>query len=272
MDPASAPPRVLVFAGLDPSGGAGLQADIEAVASMGCRAAPVATAVTVQDTRDVLALEPLPPKLVAAQARAVLDDLPVAAIKIGLLGSAAIAAVVREILLERPGLPVVLDPIVAAGGGRLLADDAQVEALRDLLAHVTLVTPNGIEVRHLARSEADDPTDCALILQQLGAPWVLVTGGHDPGDEVVNRLFGPDGAREIRRWPRLDATYHGSGCTLASACAGLLAGGRDVASAVASAQRYTWEALRHGSGPGRGQHLPDRLFWTDPYERPEGGS
>ncbi len=260
--PARPQPVVVTFSGHDPTGGAGVQADIEALASFGCHAAPVVTAITVQDTRDVRRVVPLDPELVAEPARAVLDDLPVAGFKIGLLGSAGVAGAIRGLLDAHPGLPVVLDPVTAAGGGTPLAGEAQVEAMRALLPRVTLLTPNGVEARRLAGH--DDLDACARQLREDGCTWVLVTGGHESGGEVVNRLYGPAGLADSRSWPRLPHVYHGSGCTLAAAAAGLLAHGRPVVEAVAEAQRYTWATLRHATHPGHGQHLPERLYWAPP--------
>lgn len=257
-------PVVMTFSGHDPSGGAGLQADIEALASVGCRAATVATALTVQDTVNVRRVLPLDPDLVADQARTVLDDLPVAAFKIGLLGNTAVAAAIAGVLREHPRVPVVLDPVLAAGGGAALADDALLTAIRDLLARVTLATPNGVEARRLAGDPAAGLAVCARTLIGHGCRWVLVTGGHEPDSGVINRLFDAEGLQDSTTWPRLEATYHGSGCTLAAAAAGLLARGLTVREAVQGAQEYTWHALNHGYRPGRGQHLPQRFYWAAP--------
>jgi hydroxymethylpyrimidine/phosphomethylpyrimidine kinase len=251
---------VLAFSGHDPSGGAGLQADVEALAGVGCRALTVATALTVQDSRDVQRVAPVDPGLVEAQARTVLADLPVTAFKIGLLGSAAVAEVVDGVLRDHPDLPVVLDPITAAGGGTALAGDTLVEAMRRLLQRTTLVTPNSPEARRLAGR--DDLPDCAAELRRLGCPWVLISGTHEAGDEVVHRLFGPESLESEITCPRLPHVYHGSGCTLAAATAGLLARGLTMPDAVGAAQRYTLATLRHATRPGRGQHLPDRFFWA----------
>lgn len=256
------PPAVLTFSGHDPSGGAGLQADIEALAGVGCRTLSVATALTVQDTRDVERVESIDPGLVEAQARAVLADLPVAAFKIGLLGSAAVADAVAAVLSDHPEQPVVLDPITAAGGGTPLAGESLMVAMRGLLRRITLVTPNSVEARQLAQH--DDLAVCARELQALGCPWVLITGTHEDEHEVVNRLYGPDAFADRFACPRLPHDYHGSGCTLAAATAGLLARGLTVPEAVATAQRFTLESLRHATRPGGGQHLPDRFFWAPP--------
>ncbi len=260
--PGGPPPAVLAFSGHDPGGGAGLQADIEALAGVGCRALTVATALTVQDTRDVRRVEPVDPELVEAQARAVLADMPVAAFKIGLLGSAEGAEAVAAVLRDHPDTPVVLDPITAAGGGTPLAGEALVAAMRGLLQRITLATPNSPEARRLAGR--DDLAASAAELQRLGCPWVLVTGTHESGDTITHRLHGPRGFSSRDTCPRLPHVYHGSGCTLAAAAAGLLARGYAVPDAVAAAQRYTWSALEHAARPGHGQHLPDRFFWAAP--------
>lgn len=255
-------PVVMVFAGNDPTGGAGIQADIEAIASMGCQAAPVITALTVQDTRDVMSVWPTPSALVIEQARAVLEDMPVAAIKIGLLGSVANVEAIHTLLTDYPHVPVVLDPVLAAGGGSELSDDELIDAMISLLLpQTTVLTPNSQEARRLAM-EADTLDACGQELLSMGCEWVLITGTHEPGDTVNNALYGNMRCLERFSWERLPHSYHGSGCTLASAIAGLLAQGLEPFTALHEAQEYTWEALQHGYRAGMGQHLPNRMFWA----------
>ncbi len=255
-------PIVMTFSGHDPSGGAGIQADIESLASIGCRAAPVITALTVQDTRDVLAATPLNADQVTAQARAVLADLPIAAFKIGMLGSAANAAAIHAIVQDYPDLPLVLDPVLASGGGTALGSDGLLEALRTLLLPcTTLLTPNSYEARTLA-AYGESLDDCALDLLEQGADYVLVTGTHEDTTHVINTLYHEQQLLESFSWERLPHSYHGSGCTLAAAIAGLLAHGLDPFQAVHEAQEFTWNALKAGDRPGKGQYLPDRLFWS----------
>jgi hydroxymethylpyrimidine/phosphomethylpyrimidine kinase len=257
-------PSVLVFAGLDPTGGAGLQADIETVASMGCHAAPVATALTVQDTSDVQACYPVDALTLIEQARAVLEDLPIAACKIGLVASVAAAEAIHSILVDYPALPVVLDPVLASGEGSPLAGDDVQHALLSLLVPLaTVITPNSREARALA-PEADTLDAAGHALLAHGCQLVLITGTHEEGPKVVNRLFGNLRRLEAFEWERLPESYHGSGCTLASAIAGLLAQGQEPFSAIRQAQEYTWEALRHGYRVGSGQLVPNRLFWAGP--------
>ena len=260
---ANSPVRVvMVFAGTDPSGGAGVQADVETLASMGCHAAPVVTAVTVQDTVDIKRFEPMDPALVIEQARAVLEDLPVAAIKIGMIGSVEIAEVIHTILLDYPDIPVVLDPVVAAGGGGMLADDEMLDAMVNLLfPYVTVLTPNSQEARAFAQ-EADNLDACAQELLENGCEYVLITGTHESTPTVINNLYSEQQLVESFNWERLPYSYHGSGCTLSVAIAGLLAQGLDPANAIYEAQEYTWEALNHGYRIGMGQAIPNRLFWA----------
>jgi hydroxymethylpyrimidine/phosphomethylpyrimidine kinase len=255
-------PVVMVFAGNDPTGGAGIQADIEAIASMGCQAAPVITALTVQDTRDVMSVWPVPTSLVIEQARAVLEDMPVAAIKIGLIGSVENAEAIHTLLTDYPNVPVILDPVLKAGGGSELSDDVLIDAMCNLLLpQTTVLTPNAPEARRLA-PEADTLDACGQELLSMGCEWVLITGTHEPGDTVDNVLYGNLRRLESFSWERLPNSYHGSGCTLASAIAGLLAQGLEPFTALHEAQEYTWEALQYGYRTGMGQLLPNRLFWA----------
>jgi len=259
---SSSPPIVLSFAASDPSSGAGLQADVLTLASLGCHPASVLTALTVQDTRGVESLLAIEPAWIERQARRLLDDLPVAACKLGVLGSAANAAIVAAVLGERAAVPVVLDPVLASGRGDPLADAQTVRALRSSLFPLTTVlTPNSLEARRLAGAGPDaDLEECARQLIEAGCRYVLVTGTHEAGAQVVNTLYNARGVVREDRWQRLPGSYHGSGCTLASALAAFLARGADVASAAREAQDYTWRALAAGYRPGKGQLLPDRFF------------
>jgi hydroxymethylpyrimidine/phosphomethylpyrimidine kinase len=260
------PPIVLTFAASDPSGGAGLQADILTLASMGCHPLSVVTGITVQDTVGVTGLLTLDPEWVVDQARALLEDMPVDAFKIGVLGSADVVTAIAEILSDYPDVPVVLDPVLASGRGDELATDQTLAAMRELLLpQATIVTPNTMEARRLVDADDDDTpslAECAAKIVELGAEYVLVTGTHEATPQVVNTLYGKDGVVRTDTWTRLPGSYHGSGCTLASAVAALLANGLDLADAVREAQDYTWNALKKAYRPGMGQFLPDRLFWA----------
>jgi hydroxymethylpyrimidine/phosphomethylpyrimidine kinase len=254
---------VLIIAGNDPTGGAGITADIESVISQGCFAFPVITCVTVQDTCNVVSINPLEPELVLEQARTVLEDLSVNAIKIGLLGSEENVEAVHELLADYPDVKVVLDPILSAGGGQSLASEGIIEAIKELLLpYTTVLTPNTVEALQLIPG-ADGIQAAALALQELGCEYVLVTGTHENSPNVINRLFGQQQELQKYSWERLPHVYHGSGCTLSSALAGLLAQGLDILEAVEQAQQFTWHSLKYGGRLGMGQYHPNRLFWAD---------
>lgn len=266
MRNGSPPPVVLAISGNDPSGGAGIQADIEAIVSMGCHAAPVITALTVQDTRNATRVVPTDPALVVEQAEVVLADMQVAAIKLGLLPNAAVAGAVAELLSRHPGIPVVLDPVLIAGGGAQLAEDEVVQVMRTQLVPLALVvTPNSDEARSLA-PDAGSLDECALALVALGARFVLLKGAHEDTPAVFNRLFDHNGLVERFEWARLPGSFHGSGCTLASALAGLIARGTEPGSATHQAQQFVHDALVHGYRVGRGQPVPNRMFWAGQRE------
>jgi len=260
------PPIVLTFAASDPSGGAGLQADILTLASMGCHPLSVITAITVQDTLGVEGMQALDAEWVADQARCLLEDMPVDAFKIGVLGSVEIIAAIAEIISDYPDVPLILDPVLASGRGDELATDEMLSAMRELLLpQATIVTPNSLEARRLAEVDDDDELPlaaCAAKIVELGAEFVLVTGTHEATPQVVNTLYGKDGVVRTDAWARLPGSYHGSGCTLASAIAAMLANGLELPEAVREAQDYTWHALKKAYRPGMGQFLPDRLFWA----------
>jgi hydroxymethylpyrimidine/phosphomethylpyrimidine kinase len=263
---SESPPVVLTFAASDPSGGAGLQADLLTLASMGCHPLSVVTALTVQDTLGVEGVLPIDSEWVTDQARCLLEDMPVDAIKIGVLGSVENIAAIAEIVSDYPDVPLVLDPVLASGRGDELASDEMASVIRELLLpQTTILTPNSIEARRLA--EYDDEPEatldrCGDRLVRLGCEYVLITGTHEATPQVVNTLYGKDGVVRADSWTRLPGGYHGSGCTLASAIAAMLANGLSAADAVREAQEYTWKTLQKAYRPGMGQFLPDRLFWA----------
>jgi len=271
------PPIVLVFAATDPSGGAGLQADIMTLSSMGCHPLSVVTAITIQDTTGVDDLSAIDAEWVADQARCVLEDMPVAAFKIGLLGNLEQVAAIAEVVSDYPEVPLVLDPVLASGRGDELVTEEMVVALRELLIpQTTILTPNSLEARRLAAGESEegeglDLAECARRIIATGCEYVLVTGAHENTTQVVNTLYGQNGVVRSDSWQRLPGSYHGSGCTLASAIAATIANGLEVSEAVKDAQEYTWQALKGAFRPGMGQHIPDRLFWAREDE-PGGGS
>ena len=272
------PPIVLVFAATDPSGGAGLQADIMTLTSMGCHPLSVVTAVTIQDTMGVDDVSPIDAEWVADQARCVLEDMPVAAFKVGLLGNLEQVAAIAEVVSDYPEVPLVLDPVLASGRGDELVTEEMVGALRELLIpQTTILTPNSLEVRRLAAEEGEESdgpalAECARRIITSGCEYVLVTGTHENTVQVVNTLYAQSGVVRSDSWQRLPGSYHGSGCTLASAIAATIANGLEVSDAVKDAQEYTWQTLKAAFRPGMGQHIPDRLFWAREEERAASGS
>ena len=251
-------PLVLAVGGHDPSGGAGIQADIETLAANGCRALSVVTALTTQNTCGVSRVLPQPAEQVVEQIRLLLEESPVAAIKVGMLGAGTTARALAGLLGGCPDIPVVLDPVLAAGSGGALAEqDLMPALLEDLLPCCTLITPNSEEARRL--SGRQDLADCAARLIQQGCASVLITGTHELEEQVTNRLYSLGGPLAAWDWPRLEGSYHGSGCTLAAAVAAGLGHGLSVPEAAALAQQFTWDALANALSTGRCQHTPDRF-------------
>ncbi len=269
-----APPIVMVFSATDPTGGAGMQADIMTLASMGCHPVSVITAITIQDTTGVDDMQPVDGEWIADQARAVLEDIPVAAFKVGVLGSVEAVAAVAEVVSDYPEVPLILDPVLASGRGDELATENIIAAIRELLIpQTTVLTPNSLEARRLAAddgNEQDDPdiAECTRRLLATGCEYVLVTGTHENTAEVVNTLYSSDGVVRNDAWPRLPGSYHGSGCTLASALAATIANGLEIPEAVRDAQEYTWQTLKNAFRAGMGQYIPDRLFWAREEDSP----
>jgi len=263
------PPVVLTFAATDPSSGAGLQADILTLASIGCHPISVVTAITVQDTLGVDNVMVFDAEWVNEQARAVLEDMEVEAFKIGMLGSIENIAVIAEIVADYPDIPLLIDPILSSGRGDELANDEMQEAMADLLfPQATLLTPNSLEARRFAFADESEEIEhmsldeSAKRLLSMGSEYVLITGTHERTTEVINTLYGDNGLIRSYSWERLPGSYHGSGCTLTSAIAACLAHGLSMEEAIQEAQEYTWQTLKGAFRPGMGQYIPDRLFWA----------
>lgn len=256
-------PRILIVAGSDSSGGAGIQADIKTVTMLGAYAATAITAVTVQDTTGVHGVHPIPAAIIAAQMRAVIDDIGIDAVKLGMLGSAAVIAAVADVL-RTVRVPIVLDPVMVAKGGASLLDEDAVAGLMALLPQSAIVTPNTPELAALTGVEIEDEGDAVLAAQELiglGARAVLAKGGHLAGDEVVDWLVTRNGHTRFAS-PRVDSRHtHGTGCTLASAIAVRLGRGEPLVDAVAGARIYVGNAIAHAPGFGAG-HGPLGFNWN----------
>jgi len=255
--------RVLILAGSDSGGGAGIQADIKAVTMMGGFAATAITAITVQNTLGVHGVHPLPLELIAAQARAVLEDIGTDAVKTGMLGSVEVVETVAA-LLDEADAPAVVDPVMVAKGGHPLLPDAAVEAVKRLMIpRAALLPPNAPEAEALtglAVRDIDGQRRAGEALLAMGARAVLMKGGHVDGPTVIDLLMTADGETVLEA-ERIDTRHtHGTGCTLASACAAGLALGRPLEVAVAEAWAYVGEAIRRAPGLGGG-HGPLDHGW-----------
>ena len=249
--------RILIIAGSDSGGGAGIQADIKTVTMLGGHAMTAVTAITAQNTSGVSAVHPVPAEMILAQIDSVVADIGVDAVKIGMIGSAfaagQVAARLDRLKAEQPGIPIVFDPVMVATSGAALADDATVAAFGKLMDVATLATPNLPELKRLTSEE--DPVAAALHLVGEHGCAVLIKGGHDEGDALADALIETD---NMTSWQgqRIDTTStHGTGCTLASAIAFFLAGGATLADAIARAREFVRVALHdapelgQGSGP-----------------------
>ncbi len=263
------PPCVMTFAATDPSSGAGLQADILALSSIGCHPVSVVTGVTVQDTVGVQGVMALDADWVNDQARTILEDVKVSAFKLGLIGSVENVAVIAEIMADYPDVPLLIDPVLTSGRGDDLSSEEMQAAMCELLfPQATLITPNSLEARRLAFYEEGDEVkhtaleECANRLLGMGSEYVLITGTHERSSDVVNSLYNADGLVRDYHWERLPGSYHGSGCTLTSAIAACLAHGLTIEESLQEAQEYTWQTLKNGFRPGMGQLIPDRFFWA----------
>lgn len=248
-------PRVLIIAGSDSGGGAGIQADIKTVTMLGGHAMTAITAITAQNTLGVCGVHPVPVEFVIAQIDAVTADIGVDAVKIGMIGSAAIANAVAERLERMGDVPIVFDPVMVASSGAALADDPTIDAFDRLMALSTLTTPNLPELAVLAGMPVgteDEVLRAALSLDGRYDGAILVKGGHRAGDTVEDML-ADSGA--VRRWaaPRIDTRHnHGTGCTLASAVAAGLGEGVPLIDAIGRAREYVRAALLAAPGFGSG--------------------
>ena len=279
------PPCVMCLSAGDATAGGGLAADILTLASMGCHPLPVQTAALVRDTRGIDEVWPVEPELLSLQARAVLEDVPVAAFKLGFCGSVENVAVIAEILADYPDVPLVVEPGLHAAALLGEAGEEIAAALADLiLPQTTLLVADRHELCRLAGvvdvapdddgdegdegDEADEAEDDPGIDEALarllggGTEFILLTGGGEHGPQVVNTLFGHEGVVRTDAWPRLPGRHLGAGTTLTAAAVAAIAHGMALPEAVREAQEFTQQALRHAYRAGMGRALPDRFFWA----------
>ncbi|OUR84196.1 bifunctional hydroxymethylpyrimidine kinase/phosphomethylpyrimidine kinase [Cycloclasticus sp. 46_120_T64] len=252
-------PIVLSISGHDPSGGAGIQADIETLNALGCWPCSIISCLTVQDSSSVQRLIPLAADDMIEQAEVLFNDLPIAAIKIGLCGSLAAVTAIEQVLRTQPNIPVIFDPVLACGDGRSLASNSLIDSIKQrLIPLTTVLTPNSLEAAKLCQ-QTNSSAQMAKQLLQLGADYVLITGGHQSGEQVNNQLFHQQGLVNACQWPRQTGEFHGTGCTLASAIAAFIALGKPISEAVEQAQAYTNTAIKRAQHLGQGQAFLSRL-------------
>ena len=250
---------VLSLAGHDPSGGAGIQADIETIASFRAIPATVVTSLTAQNTKLFHGHYPQSPDDFTAQVQLVLDDMAVAGCKIGALGDAKLVDATARLITDK-NFPIVLDPVLCSTTGYNFADhDLSKQIATKLLPITTVVTPNLSEAKQL--SGESNLRLIAKKLLQYGCQAVLITDVYDTDDKIVNHLYHGDEFDEFV-WQRLPGYYHGSGCTLSSAIATLLAKGNCLNVAIQQAQQYTWKTLQHALQIGEKQRHPNRFYWN----------
>lgn len=252
-------PVVLVMAGHDPSGGAGIQADIEAIASNGCHAATVITCLTTQNTREFKESISVNADSFLEQVAYIQDDMTVKACKIGVIADLGVLSAIEKVLQSMGPVPVVLDPVINAGTGQKINTEDIYSALHEkLMPFATVITPNSLEAREL--TGIDDLDRAAEELIRRGCQNVLITGAHEQNDTVINTFYRAGHKPEPFSWKRLPGRHHGSGCTLSSSIAALLARGASVDQAVSAGQEYTWHTLKHAMSLGKNQFHPNRFY------------
>jgi len=261
-------PAVLTIAGSDSGGGAGIQADIKTVSALGCYGMSVITALTAQNTLGVTGIHSVPPAFVKAQLDAVLQDIRPLAIKIGMVHSPELVAVIAETLRKYPDIPVILDPVmVATSGDRLIAQETVKHIVAELFPLSALITPNLDEATLLANmpiATVNDMQTAGNIIMQQGCNALLLKGGHLQQDQLTSLLFTADGTIEHFTSHKIETkNMHGSGCTLSSAIAAYIARGETLAQAVALAQDYVHGAILHGKDVTTGNgHGPLNHFYN----------
>ncbi len=248
------PARILIIAGSDSGGGAGIQADIKTVTMLGAHAMTAVTAVTAQNSVGVNSVHPVPAEMILAQMDAVISDIGVDAVKIGMIGSAfaakQVAARLSELKAQQPGLPIIFDPVMVATSGSSLADDHTIAAFGRLMDVATLATPNLPELKRLTSEE--DPVAAALHLVGEHGCAVLIKGGHEEGDALADALIEEDNMTSWQGQRIHTTSTHGTGCTLASAIAYFMAEGASLSDAVARAREFVRVALYEAPNLGEG--------------------
>ncbi|MDB5822752.1 MAG: hydroxymethylpyrimidine/phosphomethylpyrimidine kinase [Herminiimonas sp.] len=261
-------PLILSFGATDPVGAVGIQADLASFAAMGCHGLSVVTGILLGDTTHVEDIQAVDADWVADQARILLEDMPVAAFKVGCMGSVENITVIAEIVSDYPDVPLILDPFTTAVPEQVLESDDLVIAMRELLVpQTTLLMLSQVELSRLAETWREPSNDDTLAVDathliESGCEFVLVTGTPSDIQEVANTLYDKSGVVREDHWPRQPGTFTGAGATLSATIAAMLANGMDVPEAVREAQEFTVAALAHAQRLGMGKLVPDRYFWA----------
>lgn len=261
-------PLILSFNASDPVGAVGLQADLASFAAMGCHGLSVVTSILIGDTTRVEDVQAIDADSVADQARVVLEDMPVAAFKVGAVGSVENVSVIAEIASDYPDIPLVLDPFLSAVLDQGEESEDLLVAIRELLIpQTTLLLASTVELGRLAEtwrepSTGDNLTADAMRIIDLGCEYLFVTGTPTDVHDVANTLFSDTGVLRQDNWQRISGTFSGAGSTLSATIAALLANGLEVPEAVFEAQEFTIASLANAHRLGMGKLVPDRYFWT----------
>ncbi len=259
MQTENSRPAVLCFAGLDPSGGAGLQADIEAIAGCGGHALPISTCLTVQNSVAAFSVHAIDSDILKQQFYALFKDVNISACKISVIPNETIAACIATLVQQLPAMPIIYDPVFAASYGGQFSHAKTIEVIKShLLPHVSVITPNVKEINTLL-NETTTGTVEASKLCQYGPEYVLATGADSKSEQVHNTLLANTGLLENYTYPRLPQQYHGSGCTLSSALACFLAQNFTIKQAAKQAQDFTYKSLQTAQPIGQGQWIPKRI-------------
>ena len=260
-NPHNTVPVVLSFSSLDPTGGTGIHSDIEAIGALGAHCAPVICSIIPQDSLSIQRVAPIPATLVTEQARAILEDMPVKAIKIGFIGSLDNIQAIHSILRQYPHIPVILDPLFIETETPLYNAE-MIEAMRLLIFPLTtLCAANTKEVKNFTAG-ADSLEACVHELLASELQYVLLTGRHEHTPDIINRLYGSHRLLQTYHWPRFSTNIRGAGCTLTASIAALFAQGMEHQTAIYRAQAYTWDCLHHHYRIGMGNPISNRLFWA----------
>ncbi len=251
-------PVVICFSGLDPTGGSGISADIETISSLGCHCMPIITSVTARDTLTIKDAWDIDSPIIIQQARAVLEDIAVNVIKVGMLGSVDNIEAVHTILTDYPHVPVILDPVLQTGSDD---ENALIEATRELLIPQSHIAVLNNEQIHLLAAEADSLQACAQVLCERGCNQVFISGSPDKARQITNSLYSSSGLVKSYQWPLISHRFVGAGSTLSASIAAYLAHQDSILDAVEQGQKFTWQALDNGRRLGMGNLLPNRIFW-----------